>query len=53
MRRAWRRPVNDADLARNPPFYREARREGDFDAGIESALSAILVSREVPLPRRA
>src|SRR5205823_5716547 len=24
----------------------EARREGDFDAGIEAALSAILVSRE-------
>jgi hypothetical protein len=28
------------------PFYREARREADFDAGIEAALSAVLVSRE-------
>jgi Protein of unknown function (DUF1592)/Protein of unknown function (DUF1588)/Protein of unknown function (DUF1585)/Protein of unknown function (DUF1587)/Protein of unknown function (DUF1595)/Cytochrome C oxidase, cbb3-type, subunit III len=46
MRRAYRRPVGDADLERVLPFYREARREADFDAGIESALSAILVSRE-------
>ncbi len=46
MRRAYRRPVNDADLERVLPFYREARRQADFDAGIEAALSAILVSRE-------
>jgi Protein of unknown function (DUF1592)/Protein of unknown function (DUF1588)/Protein of unknown function (DUF1587)/Protein of unknown function (DUF1585)/Protein of unknown function (DUF1595) len=46
MRRAYRRPVGDADLERVLPFYREGRREVDFDAGIESALSAILVSRE-------
>ncbi len=46
MRRAYRRPVGDADLARVLPLYREARREADFDAGIEAALSAILVSRE-------
>jgi hypothetical protein len=46
MRRAYRRPVNDADLERILPFYREARRDGDFDAGIEAALSAVLVSRE-------
>ena len=46
MRRAYRRPVGDADLARILPFYREARREADFDAGIEAALSAVLVSRE-------
>jgi hypothetical protein len=38
--------VGDADLQRVLPFYREARREADFDAGIEAALSAILVSRE-------
>jgi hypothetical protein len=43
MRRAYRRPVTDADLARVLPFVRE---EKDFDAGIESALSAVLVSRE-------
>jgi mono/diheme cytochrome c family protein len=46
LRRAWRRPVNDADLARVLPFYEEARKEAGFDAGIEAALSAILVSRE-------
>ena len=46
MRRAYRRPVNDADLDRILPFYRDARSDGDFDAGIEAALSAILVSRE-------
>jgi mono/diheme cytochrome c family protein len=46
MRRAYRRPVGDADLERTLLFYRDARREADFDAGIEAALSAILVSRE-------
>jgi hypothetical protein len=46
MRRAYRRPVGDADLERILPFYRDARWEGDYDAGIEAALSAILVSRE-------
>lgn len=46
MRRAYRRPVDDADLERIWPFYQEARRDSDFDAGIEAALSAILVSRE-------
>ena len=46
MRRAYRRPITDADLDRVLPFYRESRRAADFDAGIESALSAILLSRE-------
>src|SRR5262249_7527272 len=46
LRRAYRRPVGEADLRRILPFYREARREENFDAGIEAALSAILVSRE-------
>lgn len=46
LRRAWRRPVNDDDLARVLPFYEEARKEAGFDAGVEAALSAILVSRE-------
>ena len=85
MRRAYRRPVGDADLGRILPFYRDARRESrsarvsdpaaspdrrspdkrgdlrsdavarletghsasaEFDAGIEAALSAVLVSRE-------
>jgi hypothetical protein len=46
MRRAYRRPVTAADVERVMPFYREGRHDGDFDAGIESALSALLVSRE-------
>jgi hypothetical protein len=46
MRRAYRRPVTTADVQRVMPFYREGRHDGDFDAGIESALSALLVSRE-------
>ena len=43
LRRAYRRPVSDADLQRPMEFFRDAH---DFDAGIEAALSAILVSRE-------
>jgi hypothetical protein len=46
MRRAYRRAVNDADLARIMPFYQDARASEGYEAGIESALSAILVSRE-------
>ncbi len=46
LRRAYRRPVGDADLERIWPFYRDARSEADFEAGIEAALSAVLVSRE-------
>ena len=44
MHRAYRRPATDADLESPIKFYREARAEGDFDAGIESALSSILVN---------
>ncbi|MCI0639696.1 MAG: DUF1592 domain-containing protein [Gemmataceae bacterium] len=44
MRRAYRRPVADAHLAKAMKFYRQARADGDFDAGIEMALSAILVN---------
>ena len=46
LRRAYRRPVAEADLARPLQFFRDARKDADFDAGIEAALSAILVSRE-------
>jgi len=45
LRRAWRRPVIAEDVARFLPFFRESKQDG-FDAGIEAALSAILVSRE-------
>jgi len=44
MRRAYRRPVTDGDLNKPMEFYHVARQEGDFDAGIEAALSAVLVS---------
>jgi len=46
LRRAYRRPVTDADLQSPLQFYREARAKGDFEAGIETALSAVLVSPE-------
>ncbi len=45
-RLAWRRPVTDEDLARPLDFFRQGLKEGGFEAGIESALSAILVSPE-------
>jgi hypothetical protein len=45
MRRAYRRPVVDADF-QSLKFYRQGRAEGNFEAGIEMALSAILVSPE-------
>jgi cytochrome c553 len=44
MRRAYRRPVTDADLQGPFELYRTARAEEDFDAGIEMALSAVLVN---------
>jgi hypothetical protein len=43
MRRAWRRDITDVDLERVLPFVREAKT---LESGIESALAAILVSRE-------
>lgn len=46
MRRAYRRPVVDADLQTPLKFYKEARADGGFEAGIEMGLSAVLVSPE-------
>jgi hypothetical protein len=43
-RRAYRRPVNEADLRKPIELYHSARSEEGFDAGIEMALSAILVN---------
>ncbi len=43
-RRAYRRPVSELDLAKPMEFYQQARAEKDFEAGIQSALSAILVN---------
>jgi mono/diheme cytochrome c family protein len=44
MRRAYRRPVTDQDLHGPLNLYRQARAAEGFDAGIEMALSAVLVS---------
>ena len=43
-RLAYRRSVTDADLDRPMDFFRTGNKEGGFEAGIENALSAILVS---------
>jgi len=45
-RRAYRRAVTDADLRVPLKFYEEARSSGGFEAGIEMALRAVLVSPE-------
>lgn len=43
-RRAYRRPVTPTDVAPLVSFYDEGRRGGGFEAGIERALRALLVS---------
>ncbi len=40
-RRAFRRPVNDRDLAGLMNFYEAGRKESDFDAGVRRALTAV------------
>jgi hypothetical protein len=44
LRRAYRRPVEKVHLDKALKFYRQGRKDGDFDAGIETALSAVLVN---------
>ena len=46
MKRAFRRAISDSDLIKPVAFYREAAHEDGFEAGIESALTSILVSPE-------
>jgi hypothetical protein len=46
MRRAYRRPVNDADLKRPFELYAKAKAADGFEAGIEMGLSAVLASPE-------
>ncbi len=43
-RRAYRRPVTDADMSVLLDFYQKGRATGTFDSGIELALQRILVS---------
>ena len=45
-RRAYRRPVTDADLAPLLRFYETGRARGDFDQGIQLALERLLASPE-------
>jgi hypothetical protein len=45
-RRAYRRPISEADVERPMAFYREGKSERDFDAGIGKALSAVLINPE-------
>ena len=45
-RRAYRRPITPNDLERPLEFFRQGRENSGFDAGIELALSAVLVSPE-------
>jgi hypothetical protein len=44
VRRAYRRPVNDDDLQGPLELFRQGREAGGFEAGIEAALAAVLVS---------
>jgi hypothetical protein len=44
VRLAYRRPVTADDLQSPLALYRQGRAAGDFDAGIELALSAVLVN---------
>jgi Protein of unknown function (DUF1592)/Protein of unknown function (DUF1588)/Protein of unknown function (DUF1585)/Protein of unknown function (DUF1587)/Protein of unknown function (DUF1595)/Cytochrome C oxidase, cbb3-type, subunit III len=46
MRRAYRRPVTDADIKGPLDLFRKASADGDFDAGVEMAVAAVLVSPE-------
>ena len=46
MRRAYRRPIAKAEVEKPMAFYRKGRAEGDFDAGITMALSAVLTNPE-------
>src|SRR5262249_40668242 len=43
-RRAYRRPVTDVDLAPLLAFYREGRKKGTFDTGIQLGLRRLLAS---------
>jgi hypothetical protein len=44
LRQAYRRPIAAEDLVVPLRYFHEGRAEGDFEAGIERALSAVLVN---------
>jgi len=43
-RRAYRRPVTDADMGTLLSFYQAGKNDGNFESGIENALRLILAS---------
>jgi mono/diheme cytochrome c family protein len=44
-KRAYRRPVTEAEVAKLMPFYEAARKEGgNFDQGVERLVSAVLAN---------
>jgi hypothetical protein len=43
-RRAYRRPVADRDIAPLMEFYRDGRRKGSFDTGVQLGLRRLLAS---------
>jgi hypothetical protein len=45
-RRAYRRAVTPADIEQPMAFYRQAKVDGGFEAGIEMAVRAVLASTE-------
>lgn len=45
-RRAYRRPVTEADLEIPMKFFREARSDEGFEAGVEMGLRSVLVNPE-------
>ena len=45
-RRAYRRPVTDADVARLMPFYEAGARAAGFEAGVRAGLERILIDPE-------
>jgi hypothetical protein len=42
--RAFRRPVDAADIARLMPYYENGRAAGSFDTGVEQLVTAVLAS---------
>ena len=52
-RKAFRRPVTDADLAPLLRFYAEGRKAGTFENGIEYAVTAMLSSAKFLYARAA
>jgi hypothetical protein len=46
MRRAYRRPVTEADVAKPLELYRTAKADDGFEAGVEMGLAAVLASPE-------